>query len=71
MKKEEFKNALISEVQKIPLAERAKWDSTDLFVWWARVSQENTYLRWDNCKGDLWQRVPGFLKSYFGPKAVL
>lgn len=70
MKKEDFKNALISEVQKIPLAERKKWDSTDLFAWWTEASTANTYLRWDHCKGDLWQRVPGFLKGYFGPNAV-
>ena len=69
MDKEEFKQAVRTELRRVPVEERRSWDDNKLFSWFLQAQAEDSYLTWDRCPGDPWQWVPGFCKDLIGPRA--
>lgn len=70
MNKEDYCNSLRNKLERIPLDERRKWSETDLFYWWLKVIEEDSYLRWERARGDVWQYVPGMCRDLIGPNAL-
>lgn len=59
MIKAEFDHAILRKLEKIPLGVRRQWRESDLMVWFFSEQSKDTYLRWEGCKGDIWQHVKG------------
>jgi len=70
MKKEDFKQALREKLKKVPIETRKEWTSTNLFTWWVQAKDEDSYLTWERCPGDVWQSVPGMCKDLYGKGAI-
>jgi hypothetical protein len=70
MNKEDFKQELRAKLRKVPFETRKEWNDTDLFIWWGQAREADSYLTWDGCPGDVWQRVPGMCKDLIGKSAI-
>tara|TARA_R110000744_G_scaffold52340_1_gene112138 strand:- start:79 stop:294 length:216 start_codon:yes stop_codon:yes gene_type:complete len=70
MNKEEYKSALRGLLVKESLSKRKDWNENDLFFWWSHVTAEDSYLRWNRCRGDPWQYAKGMCSDLIGAQAM-
>lgn len=70
MQKEDFRKALRDKLGKVSLETRKTWNNTDLYDWWRKAQADDSYLRWEQVSGDLWQHVPGMCQDLIGPDAI-
>jgi hypothetical protein len=69
MEKEAFKQAVRTELRRVPLQERRSWDDHKLMAWYSQAQAEESFLTWERCPSDPMQWVSGFCKDLIGSKA--
>ena len=58
------------ELIKVPLQERKKWETPDLYLWWLEARKNNSFLILTGMLCGGWKFIPGMCHDLFGCKAI-